>query len=397
MDDGLVPSVEALYDNAPCGLLVARGSGQIVRINGTLCRWLGYEKRELIEVKRLQDLLNMGGRIFHQTHLAPLLRMQGSVAEVKLELRHKDGHMLPMMVNVAERQRGGELLQEAAFFIAEDRHRYERELLLQRKRAEELAERHAQAQKELAQAQTRLEDRALFAEQMVGIVSHDLRNPLSAIRMATMVLERGDLSAQQRTVLGRINNSTGRAQRLIEDLLDFTQARLGRGLRMNPLPIDLHAVVSENVAELATSFPERQIRHVAQGSGGCNADADRIAQLLGNLVGNAASYGTPGEPITVTSELDGDSCTVRVHNHGDPIEPTLLPVLFEPMIRGVDSSRGGGVGLGLYIVAQIARAHGGRVDATSNAAEGTTFTVWFPANAAAPKEPASPDATISPG
>ncbi|HEX6362832.1 MAG TPA: PAS domain S-box protein, partial [Albitalea sp.] len=195
--DADLPGAEALYEDAACALLLTRPDGTIERVNRTFCRWLGYAPDELVGRRKLQDLLTMGGRIFHQTHWSPLLQMQGSVAEVKLEVLHRDGQAVPMMMNAVVRRAGAHLLHDIAIYSAKDRHRYERELLLARTRAEELLAQAREAQRALAAAQAQLreeharaEDRALFAEQMIGIVSHDLRNPLSAIQMSTHLLSR---------------------------------------------------------------------------------------------------------------------------------------------------------------------------------------------------------------
>ncbi len=356
MDKGLRPEALELYHQAPCGLLLAGSDGLILSANATACRWLGYEAAELEQRLRFSDLLTVGGRIFHQTHLAPLLRMQGSVAEVKLDLRHKAGHTVPMMMNAVERRDELDLVQHIALFVAEDRHKYERELVLERRRAQEMAR---------------------FAEQMMGVVSHDLRNPLNVIVMSTFLLERAELTPQLRTVLSRVTQSAKHAQRLINDLLDFTQTQLGKGLPVQVKDTPLHDVVAEAVASLRIAFPQRRIEHVASGQGACRADADRVSQLVGNLVGNAVAYGSPDAPITVTTTVGEGHCAIAVHNDGPPIPSALQPRLFEPMVRG-DHQAGGGVGLGLYIVRQIAKAHGGEVTVASVEGQGTTFTVRLP-------------------
>lgn len=380
------PQAEALYDEAACGLLLTANDGTIVRVNATFLRWTGYAREELVGNCRLQDLLTMGGRIFHQTHWAPLLHMQGSVSEVKLELRHRDGRPIPMIVNAVRREQGGTTWHDVAVFSAADRHQYERELVQARTRAEELLAQAQQAQRELAATQQQLqhereraEDRALFSEQMVGIVSHDLRNPLSAIQMSTHVLGRGELTPLQMRVLERVSSATGRATRLIADLLDFTQARLGGGLKITRRPLDLHAVAAEAVDELSLAYPGRKLQHRAQAEGEVVADGDRLSQLIGNLVSNAMTYGDPARPVTVTSRLQGDMAQLLVHNHGPVIPEEVRARLFEPMARGHEPTASGrSVGLGLFIVREIARAHGGEVGFTSSEAEGTTFVVSIP-------------------
>jgi sigma-B regulation protein RsbU (phosphoserine phosphatase) len=376
MDDGPLAGAEALYELAPCGLLLAAADGSVLRMNATLAQWLGYQPGEVPGQLLFHELLTMGGRIFWQTHLQPLLRMQGSVAEVKLELAARDGTRLPVMLNAAQRPPDG--LLHVALFVTEERHKYEGELLLQRRRAEELAAQHARDEQELKVARGQAEDRALFAEQLVGMVSHDIRNPLSVIQMSAALLGRGLSPEQQKAALARVTRAAQRMQHLIGDLLDFTQARLGQGLSTRKSACDLHQVVAEGVAELAVAFPERTLVSERSGEHSCVADPDRVMQAVGNLVANAATHGDPHRPITVRTESDGQAFRVSVHNHGRPIPPEVLPALFQPMVRGAGAGASKGVGLGLFIVREIARAHGGRVDVQSGEAQGTTFALELP-------------------
>ncbi len=153
---------------------------------------------------------------------------------------------------------------------------------------------------------------------MIGIVSHDLRNPLSAIAMGAALLARGEISPTQQRILSNINRSTDRASRLIADLLDFTQARLGKGLTIEPELIDLHQAIAETVDELAVVYPSRRLQHERSGEGLCHADANRLAQLVGNLVSNAMAYGTPATPVTVISAVEPTRYWLAVHNDGTP-------------------------------------------------------------------------------
>ena len=369
----LSPEALAVLDQAACGLLQTDANGLLLRANRTFCNWVGYAAPDLVGQRRIQDLLTMGGRIFHQTHWAPLLQIQGSVSEVKLEVLHRDGQTIPMVMNAIRHKADGVVVHEVAAYVARDRDKYERELVDARKRLEVLVA-------EATRLQESARDRALFAEQMVGIVSHDLRNPLSTIQMGALLLKRGDVSPNQLNVLGRISRAADRATRLIADLLDFTQARLGTGLAVSPKSIDLHAVISESLDELAQAFPGRKLRHERQGEGLCMVDADRLAQLVGNLVANAMVYGKPDAPVMVRSSVNPASFTVEVHNEGPVIPAQMQADLFKPMARGEASlaSSGRSVGLGLFIVSEIARAHGGRVSVESTAEHGTKFSADFP-------------------
>jgi len=233
---------------------------------------------------------------------------------------------------------------------------------------------------ELSQQRAAAEDRAQFAEQMMGIVSHDLRTPLTAIKMGVQLLGQPELAPSRRArAAAHAEKSADRAQRLVGDLLDFTLARIGSGLKVARRPTDIHRVVAEAVSELQMAYPQRTLRHIRHGEGESVADIDRLSQLLGNLVSNAMAYGDADFPVSVTSSIEAGTFAIEVHNHGAPIPTELLPTLFEPMTRGVevgDSSRS--VGLGLFIVREIVRAHAGQVTVTSSLDAGTSFRTTFP-------------------
>jgi sigma-B regulation protein RsbU (phosphoserine phosphatase) len=298
--------------------------------------------------------------------------MQGSLSEVKLDFLDKEGTTIPMVVNAIRREHEGRVVHEIATYVARDRDKYEKELVASRRRLEELV---AETQRLHAEAQ----DRALFAEQMVGIVSHDLRNPLAGITMGAALLARGGLSESQQRTLHRITRATERAGRLIGDLLDFTRARLGSGLPLSVAPIDVHHVIGEAIDELALAYAGRELKHHRAGPGECVADPSRLVQLVGNLVSNAMTYGAPGRPVEVRTAADESSVELSVHNEGVPIAPDRQETIFQPLVRGTDApSSARSVGLGLFIVRQIAEAHRGRADVLSTAEAGTTFRVTFP-------------------
>ena len=374
-----------LWDEAACGLLVTSDNGTILKANQTFCRWLGYADDQL-PGQRLQALLTMGGRIFHQTHWAPLLHMQGSVAEIKLDLVHRDGHTLPMMLNAIRRNHNGAMRHELALFVAKDRHKYEHELINARTLAEERLVRQLEIQAALNEAQSDLrsayseaEQRAELAERMVGIVSHDLRNPLSAIKMAASMLQRLDADPRQARMVSHINSSVDRAQRLIADLLDFTLAQVGRGIPVSRQPVDLHGLVGDSLDELRMAFPDNRLLHQTDGSGEFAGDSDRLYQRLGNLVANAVAYGEPHGVVTVMTRFDERSISLSVHNVGATLSQERLEQLFEPMSRGHEpSAERHNLGLGLFIVREIVKAHQGEVAVISTPDLGTTFIARFP-------------------
>ena len=366
------PSPQDVLDQAPCGLVQADAQGLLRRANLTFCDWLGYTPAELVGKRKLQELLTTGCRIFHQTHSLPALQAQGSISEVRVQMVRKNGEQLPMLLNARRHGQPGGAVDEFALFVAQDRDKYEKELVLARTRLEAMV---AHANDLQAQAN----DRAMFAEQMVGIVSHDLRNPIMAMLMSAELLDKRGVTPDQSDVLARILRAGDRASRLIANLLDLTQARLGSGLSVSPAAMDLHATVAGAVQELSQVYPDRVLRHVRQGHGQCIADADRLAQLVGNLVSNAMTYGEPGAQVVVTSTREEALFSISVHNRGRPIPAGIMDGLFELMVRGCDElNTGRSVGLGLFIVSEIAKAHGGTVTVISTLEDGTMFTVTVP-------------------
>ncbi len=225
-----------------------------------------------------------------------------------------------------------------------------------------------------------LRRRTEFEQYLVGIVSHDLRNPLGVIALGAGALSRNaSLDAAAKKSVNRIEAATGRATKMIRDLLDFTETRLGGTIPVAPKPVDLREVLRASFEELEATHPGRRIRVQHQGEPVGEWDPDRMAQVVLNLSSNALKYSPPDSEITIETQTMPDRVVLQVRNHGAPIDPTKLPRIFEPLQRATDEvdPSGRSVGLGLYIVKQIVEAHGGLVDVSSTE-RGTTFTTQLP-------------------
>jgi phosphoserine phosphatase RsbU/P len=226
---------------------------------------------------------------------------------------------------------------------------------------------------------TEAKKRADFEQQLIGIVSHDLRNPLQVILMAASgALYGQELDPRTTTALVRIQSAGERAIRMIRDLLDFTHARLGSGIPIEARSLNFDEHVHAVVDELQHTHAERELRCVHQGAGVGEWDIDRIAQLVTNLVVNALKYSPDGTPVTVTTRGESDVVVLEVHNRGEPIDPGRLPTIFKPLNRDKMDVQTRSIGLGLYIVDHIVRAHGGTVEATSSFRDGTRFIAKLP-------------------
>jgi sigma-B regulation protein RsbU (phosphoserine phosphatase) len=246
------------------------------------------------------------------------------------------------------------------------------------------------------QAALALERTVGLEQQLIGIVSHDLRNPLSAILLNVSMLRREALSERAAKSLRSIQTSAERGARMVADLLDFTLARLGDGIPVHASPLDLHALVRSVIEEIETGFPERVVQLLQEGNAWGECDSDRMAQVVSNLVTNALKYSPPDSTVRVTTRGEEGHLVLQVHNRSAALPSAQLARIFEPMTRlasEVDNASRS-VGLGLYIVKHLVDAHRGTVEVASSESEGTTFTVRLPRTriVAKPDVPAQPAA-----
>jgi two-component system sensor histidine kinase/response regulator len=233
---------------------------------------------------------------------------------------------------------------------------------------------------ELYRQRTQLSHALAMSEMFVGILGHDLRNPLGAIVTGAQVLESQLTDEAQLRTLRRMTAAGERMTEMIEQLLDLTRARLlgGLGFARARNQLDVGELVSRAVEELRGVDPRREISLGTHGECGITGDADRLLQVFSNLIGNAIQHGTPESPIAVIVEGCPDEIVVSVQNHG-AIAPELLPSIFDPFrARERTSASSRGLGLGLFISQQIALAHGGTVRVESSVEQSTIFTVRLP-------------------
>jgi signal transduction histidine kinase len=219
-----------------------------------------------------------------------------------------------------------------------------------------------------------------FERQLVGIVTHDLRSPLTAILLATRSLLRKAEAGPATSALERIERSARRLESVTHLLLDFTRARLGAGIPVVPEPVDLQMLCHDAVEEARAGEPERLIQEDYAGDLQGQWDAARLSQVLANLLQNALKYSPPDTPVQVRATVMEGGVRVEVHNQGEPIPRELLPRLFEPFQSGARNAKTvkKSLGLGLDIIREIVQAHAGTISVRSEPGQGTLFTLTLP-------------------
>jgi phosphoserine phosphatase RsbU/P len=367
MSDFCPNEYKDLFDNAPCGYLTIGPDGRIAKVNATLTTWTGFEADKFIG-RRLHQFLNMAGRIYYETHIAPLLRMQGSFNEFALDFETAAGERLPVIANASERRDadGGLLFTCVVVIKATDRRRYERELV--------------DSRSQLREGLATERETAELREQFIAVLGHDLRNPLAAISAGARILQRSGALREHKhlRVLDMINTTVTRMSDLIDDVLDFARGRLGSGITLNSdATLPLEPILEQIVDELRTATLDRTIETSFEITGPVNCDRARVGQLLSNLVGNALTHGASDQPVRVGAKTEDSQFILWVANGGEPIPAAAMKRLFEPFFRGDVRDSRQGLGLGLHIASQIAQAHGGRIDVTSTAEE-TRFVFTMP-------------------
>ena len=242
----------------------------------------------------------------------------------------------------------------------------------------ELIATHLDAANRVAASEARLlgeRETSELREQFIAVLGHDLRNPLASIAAGTKLLLRGN--REPAPILALMQQSVARMSALIDNVLDFARGRLGGGVSLNRTPQMLHAVLDQVIAELRASYPASQIETHFDVAQPLDCDGGRIAQLFSNILGNALTHGTPGSPVRVQATTKDDEFELSVANLGDPIPPEAINRLFQPFYRVSAQDAVQGLGLGLYIASEIARAHGGKIEVASSAQE-IRFTFRMP-------------------
>ena len=364
VDEALLEeSAEDLYEHAPCGYLSTLPDGTIAKVNQTLLDWTGYSRSVLLQT-RFQALLTVGSKIYYETHYAPLLRMQGYLNEIAFELGCADGRVLPVVVNSTLRKdlQGVPLFNRITLFDSTDRRRYERELLLARRRAEQVAK-----------------DKA----DLLSMLSHDIRNPLNAVMGIVQLLELGPLTSGQRRHLGRLKSASEHMLELLNRVLELSRVE-SHSFAIEEVAFPVRRIVEDVVSTFEAEARNRELRLTSLVDDRVPAsvigDPIALRQILINLVSNAVKFTEVGSvSVTVEArEVAADAVTLvfAVADTGIGIAPEQQERILNEFTQASYETavKFGGSGLGLAITRKLLAVYGSRVQVDSTPGVGSTFS-----------------------
>lgn len=381
----------SFYEDAPCGLMVTKPDGTILRVNRTLCNWLNYEPDDLIGKLRFQTLLTVGSRLFHYTHWAPLLQMQGSVSEVQLEMLSASNRKTPILLNAITRNQGNETFHILAFFTSFDRSKYELELLSAKKTAEAALSERLEAEQALKKTEVQLtasNEQLNLADkrkdEFLATLAHELRNPLAPMRNVLEILKFKKFDDPQlewsRDILDRqISHLT----HLVDDLMEVSRITQGR-VELKLTEFDISTAIQNAIesAQAAVNASGHQLMVIPSAEYlVVHADQTRVVQMILNLLNNAIKYTPHRGRITIKAEKLDDQVMISVKDTGIGIEAHKLKAVFEmfSQVDGALERSQGGLGIGLALVWGLAELHHGTVTAISKGlGSGSEFQLTLP-------------------
>ena len=354
-----------VLDRAPCGFIAFHDDGTVVAANSTLGELLDVDAERLVG-RSIEEILTIPARIFYQTHFFPLIKLHGRAEEIYFTLRARSGAQVHVLANAVRHAVDGAPRIDCVMLRIHERQKYEQELLQAKKVAE-----HANAAK----------------MRLLSMVSHDLRTPLGAISGYADILllgARGGVTESQARDLRRIKDVSHYLLGLLDDILTFARAEAG-ALTVSIETVAVEAALTQAEAIVMAQFQSAGVTYRREpGSSGLAvcADRDRLQQILLNILGNASKFTPAGGTVTVRTWTDRDCIVIAIADTGRGIPAEMLSQVFEPFVqvdRDTDPKRQKGMGLGLAISRELARAMKGDITVESTIGRGSTFTVSLPA------------------
>lgn len=354
-----------IYQNALCGLLSINSHGAITQVNKTLLSWLGYQKNQVVDKLSFRDLLGVGAKIYFETHVMPLLKMQGGVTEVQVEMRGARGKKIPVLLSAIGVDGGNPDSSHYHFTIVDitQRKLYESELLKARKEAESKTEQLREINKDL--------------ERFAHTASHDLQAPLRTIvGMLSLIKKKRLVTEESKKYFDLMDENARRMRKMVLDLLEYS--RIDKETEKLET-IDLNKAYSQAIEGLGANIEESGAEFKVGELPEVMGSEIQLIRLFQNLFSNALKYKSERKPvIEVEAKLEGDFYAISITDNGLGFEPENAERIFEFMERLHPNEKIEGTGIGLSSCKRIVRNHGGEISASSTPGEGSTFIFTLP-------------------
>jgi signal transduction histidine kinase len=361
--------MQGLIDRAPAGFISFADDGTVREVNTTLLEMLGAHRAAVVG-KPFESLLTVASRIFYQTHLFPLLKLQSRVEELFITMRCADGADAAFLASFTRRDGSSENVFDGVLMRLRERRKWEDELVRARRTAEEANRRNSA---------------------LLSMMSHDLRTPIGSISGYAEILLmgiRGELTDAQRDDVQRMKKASEYVLGLIEDVLSFARLNAGEIAEPDLRTLAADAVLGETESLIGPRMEQNGIRYErisCDSSVKVVADPDRLQQILLNLLTNAVKFTPAGGRITISCTTDGENTEISVADTGRGIPADQLEKIFEPFVQVTGtaaalSGRQKGFGLGLAISRGLARRMNGDLTVESEVGVGSTFTLRLPSS-----------------
>ncbi|MBD8543273.1 response regulator [Oxalobacteraceae sp. CFBP 8761] len=373
---------DLFFDQAACGLMATDAHGMILTANASLHAWLGMPQGALIGT-RLHDLLPASARLFHYTCCVPRLQSEGAAHDIQIDLLTPGGARLPVLLQLVRQRDGDREIDHWALFRDGSRHAYENALLCRSDAADAAREVQRQRDLQLQAVNTQLSAADLRKDEFLATLSHELRNPLAPMRSALDVLKIKHGNDEDARVIGAFDRQLRHLTRLVDDLMEVSRITQNR-MQLRRAPVDMAALVRGAVHDMTPMMTAaRHTLRLALPDAPLTVDGDatRLAQVVINLLGNAAKYTPDGGLIDVELTGQAGHAELRVRDNGIGIPAGALGTIFQ-LFTQLEPGREracGGLGIGLALARGIVELHGGDILGESDGpGRGSQFTLRLP-------------------
>lgn len=384
---------KALYHQAPCGYLYAKEDGTLIEVNDTFLAFTGYQREEIIENKRIEDFLTIGGKIYYETHFSPLLHMRGEVSQINFDFIRKNETRFPVLIN-AMKQSDKEKHRTNFQFVVLDitqRKQYESELLHARRKSDELLMELSAINEKLtanmdlvAEQRNELEKLNATKDKFFSIVAHDLKSPLNSLKAFSVLLIDHYDSLSKEEILSmsqQLKNSVDNTIKMANNLITWAR------IQMNDIQYIPETIkVKELVGNICDVYKDVAINKglnvscIVGDSLSIHGDKNQIEFVIRNLVNNAIKFTHSGGSVSLTANsISEEEIEISVSDSGVGISDEMKDKLFT--IGKTQSAHGTagekGTGLGLLLSYEFIKLNGGQVLVESKLGKGTIFSVRF--------------------